>query len=74
MKKILFFCSLLAACTVNAQQLSAEEQKIIAYIRQNLPQNLKLLEEIVNINSGSMNVEGVKKVGEVLGKHLNRSA
>ncbi len=56
--------------TVKAQ-LSAEEKKIVAHIRKNMPQTLELLEEIVNINSGTLNTEGVREVGEVLRKHFD---
>ena len=35
-----------------------------------MPQTLKMLEQLVNINSGTLNVEGVRKTGEVLGKEF----
>ncbi len=46
--------------------VSNEEQKLIATIDQNTEQALSLLEKIVNINSGTDNIQGVFDVGEVL--------
>jgi glutamate carboxypeptidase len=61
----LSFCaSLLAA----GQGLNATEEKIIKAIRQKMPYHLQLLEQSVNINSGSLNTAGVKQVGELMAK------
>jgi glutamate carboxypeptidase len=49
-----------------AQKLTKEERAILAKIDEQMPETMKLLEDIVNINSGTLNVEGVKKVGAVL--------
>lgn len=49
-----------------AQQLSAEEKNLVDYINSQLPQTMTLLEQLVNINSGTLNTEGVKKVGAIL--------
>ena len=49
-----------------AQRLSREEKKIISAIDDNKEASIQLLEQIVNINSGTMNLEGVKEVGMVL--------
>ncbi|MDQ6812298.1 MAG: M20/M25/M40 family metallo-hydrolase [Bacteroidota bacterium] len=53
-------------------QLSREEKKIILHINKQMPQTLKMLEALVNINSGTLNVEGVRKTGELLGKEFNK--
>ena len=53
-------------------QLSADEKKIIAYINAHLGESEQLLIESVNINSGTLNVEGVKKVGAVYRKELDK--
>jgi glutamate carboxypeptidase len=45
--------------------LSGDEQKLTALIDKANPQALALLEQVVNINSGSQNFEGVRKVGDV---------
>lgn len=47
------------------------ESQILNQIEQDLPQAIATLEEIVNINSGTMNFEGVRAVGSVLQKELD---
>lgn len=46
-------------------QLSKLEKRIIKSVDANNPSAIKLWEEVVNINSGTMNFEGVQKVGQV---------
>jgi len=46
------------------------EKKIIESIDKNLDANLKLLKTSVNINSGTMNFEGVQEVGRLYQKEL----
>ena len=60
------FCSRLFA----QQNLSKSEQKITEAIDKNMPATRQLLEETVNINSGTFNIAGVKKVGERYAKEL----
>jgi glutamate carboxypeptidase len=48
-----------------ATELSAVEQKIVAAIQAHSPAALQFLERSVNINSGTMNLDGVGKVGEL---------
>ena len=52
------------------ESLNQEEQKILAYIDANMPRAIALLKESVNINSGTLNIEGVKKVGALFAKEL----
>ncbi|MBV8457803.1 MAG: M20/M25/M40 family metallo-hydrolase, partial [Acetobacteraceae bacterium] len=49
-----------------AQSLTPAEQKIVASVNANAPAEEKLLEELVNINSGTLNPEGVRRVKAVL--------
>jgi len=49
-----------------SQSLTPTEKNIAAQVAKNHAANLKLLEEIVNINSGSLNTAGVRKVAEKL--------
>ena len=72
MRWIILFFLFLSCFNGNAQSLTAEEKKIIANIRKHLSENLQLLEDLVNINSGTLNVAGVKKTGELLGKQFER--
>jgi len=69
------FLSLAFFLTVSigfAQQLSPEEKKLIAEVEKNYASTLALLEEVVNINSGSLNKEGVKAVGDVFAREFQK--
>ena len=79
MKKVFVLTTMLVAVvmSVNAQSnsaqsktLSKEEQQILAYIDANMPRAIALLKESVNINSGTLNMEGVKKVGALFAKEF----
>ncbi|RPA67305.1 M20 family peptidase [Cyclobacteriaceae bacterium YHN15] len=48
-----------------AQNLSDIERKLVGSIDKNYKETLALLEETVNINSGTLNLEGVREVGKV---------
>ena len=58
--------------TAAAAPLSAAEQALVEHIESHNAAALKLLEQAVNINSGSMNLEGVKKVGELFRPEFER--
>lgn len=79
MKKVLFvLCILVLQAPIFAQQeratnLNDEEKAIIAYIDQNMPRAIALLKESVNINSGTLNIEGVKKVGALFAKEFEKA-
>ncbi len=79
MKKVFFIlCSIVLQAPVFAQQgnatnLNDEEKAIIAYIDQNMPRAIALLKESVNINSGTLNIEGVKKVGALFAKEFEKA-
>lgn len=49
-----------------AQDLSAEEQRIVAYVDAHTEDAIDLLERTVNINSGTMNPGGVRRVADVM--------
>ena len=51
-----------------AQKLTRTEKKILKSIEANNAEAIQFLKDVVNINSGTMNHEGVKKVGDVFGK------
>ena len=66
---VLFF--ILLSCTAaSGQKLSAEEQKIINYIDANQTAEIALLENVVNIESSTENLAGVKQVGTVFRNEL----
>lgn len=65
MKKLLIFCVLfLLNGLLWAQGLSEKEKEILNRIDANHAEALEFLETNVNINSGTMNHEGVRQVGE----------
>ena len=55
----------------SAPALSATERRIAAAVDQRNTQALALLERVVNINSGTMNFEGVRKVGDAFKAELD---
>ncbi|HWK07989.1 MAG TPA: M20/M25/M40 family metallo-hydrolase [Puia sp.] len=72
MNRLLLYL-LLTALTMSGQaQLIAPEKKAIAYINNNMHQAMQLLVESVNINSGTLNIEGVKKVGALYAAELKK--
>ena len=73
MRIVLLAMALLVLQTVSAQPLTKEEKAILARIDAQMPETLKLLEEMVNINSGTLNVTGVRKVGDLLGKAFQQA-
>jgi glutamate carboxypeptidase len=54
------------------QKLSAEEKKLLERIEKNYQETVALLEEVVNINSGSLNLEGVREVGRVFEREFQK--
>ncbi|WP_444995568.1 M20/M25/M40 family metallo-hydrolase [Aliikangiella sp. IMCC44359] len=73
MKNTLFIILFTLSCgCVIAQTDRTEENKIVAQVQQLLPQSLKELEQVVNINSGTMNFTGVKQVGNIFKQQFDK--
>ncbi|MBI5280018.1 MAG: M20/M25/M40 family metallo-hydrolase [Burkholderiales bacterium] len=70
MKQLLVLALAFAAGGACAQ-LGDVEQRIAAAVRQRGPQALELLEQSVRINSGTLNIEGVREVGKVFRAELD---
>jgi glutamate carboxypeptidase len=84
MKKVILFAfAIIIVMSLHAQKnsklttnkeaettLNKEEQKLLSYIDANLPRAIEMLKESVNINSGTLNIEGVKKVGALFAKEF----
>ena len=68
MKKILLSIVLSGIlCPINSsygQRLSRTEKKIVEKVKAMDEASIDFLEKVVNINSGTMNLEGVKRVGD----------
>jgi glutamate carboxypeptidase len=52
-----------APTAAEAQGLSPQEQRIVQYVDAHADEAVGFLERVVNINSGTLNVEGVREVG-----------
>jgi glutamate carboxypeptidase len=51
-------------------ELNADEQRMMAWVDANIEGAIDLLEETINISSGTMNHEGVRSVGKVMAREL----
>jgi glutamate carboxypeptidase len=70
MRRSFAFCLLIFPLGVFGQ-LSRIEKKISSLVSTHHAEAVKLLEQVVNINSGSMNFDGVYKVGQVFKAKLD---
>ena len=85
MKKAILFTTILFSICIGANQtliaqttkatttLSKEAQKVMDYIDANMPRAIALLKESVDINSGTLNIEGVKKVGAIFAREFEKA-
>ena len=65
----------MAGGTIAAQGgLTADERKLVTVVDKNNDDALKLLERVVNINSGTQNFAGVREVGSIFVRSSTRSA
>ena len=72
-KTALFLFAMVIALSSVAQGLTKEEKQVMAWIDAHMPQAIELLKESVNINSGTLNIEGVKKVGALFAKEFEKA-
>ena len=70
--KLFYLLALLFISQSAQAQLNSDEKKIIEYIRANFAESEELLIESVNINSGTLNVDGVRKVGAIYRRELDK--
>ena len=63
--------STLSVTGIHAAELSAEEQRMADWIDAHAEDAIALLEETVNISSGTMNHDGVREVGRVMQRELD---
>jgi glutamate carboxypeptidase len=64
---------MVAGVSAPAQQgpaMSSVERTIVQQVQAQLPEGIALLERAVNINSGTMNLAGVREVGRLFGRQL----
>lgn len=67
-RKILFGMAVFAVSVSYSQNISRAEKKIAETVAGNMEEQLKFTEKVININSGTMNQEGVREVGAIFGK------
>ncbi len=63
---LLFAAGLMAFATPALAQLSKPEVQMIAVVEAEHDRSIALLERLVNQNSGSLNLDGVEKVGQMM--------
>ncbi|SOE19650.1 glutamate carboxypeptidase [Spirosomataceae bacterium TFI 002] len=68
MKKQFTILFLLVAVFAQAQKISETELRIIQSVESNNKEAIEFLKTVVNINSGTLNLEGVKQTGKVFGE------
>lgn len=73
MKKILLLLSIFCTQYSWAQTLSPLEQKIVDAVNKKMAYAEALLKESVDINSGTLNISGVKKVGDVFAREFTKA-
>ena len=66
MKSLIVFLLLLSSPALYASDLTETETRLATVIDRKLDASLVLLQHIVDLNSGTMNFEGVKTVGEAV--------
>jgi len=67
---LLCICTQLAPRSALAAPLTNKQTRLIQYVDAHKDDALKLLERVVNINSGTQNLEGVRAVGKVFQAQL----
>lgn len=70
--KTVLLLSILSAPYYGTSQVSRTEKKIVKAVDKHTDESLELLKKAVNINSGTMNFEGVRKVGELFKTELDK--
>ena len=69
-KLLLLFIYFTIVITAHTQPLTITEQQILQKVDADYASSIQLLKESVNINSGTYNSNGIKKVGDLYGKEL----
>ncbi|SDG95502.1 M20/M25/M40 family metallo-hydrolase [Psychroflexus sediminis] len=71
MKYQVLFLIVLSSMTSLAQQTSSKEELMLGFLEANARDQINFLEKTVNINSGTLNLEGVREVGMHYKKELD---
>jgi len=68
----LTFSLLILGRDIFAQTISKQEKQLLRSVEKNYEESVKFLENTVNTNSGTHNLEGVKKVGMIYKAELEK--
>ena len=69
--KLTILFALLAASLAAPATIAAQEQQILAHVREHAEEAIDFLQKVVDINSGSLNPEGVREVGALFREELD---
>jgi glutamate carboxypeptidase len=69
---ILLVLAFIVAPGLPAQQLTEVERTLVSAVDRNTPQTLQLLARAVNLNSGTFNLQGVRRVGRLFQAEYDR--
>lgn len=64
--------SLVLGASIYSQNLSRTERKIVKTVEANTKASIELLRKVVNVNSGTLNLKGVKRVGDIFEQEFRR--
>lgn len=67
---VLLLIAILAPGSASAQGLSRAEKKMQAWVEQHVQEQIAFLEKVVNISSGTLNLAGVRAVGDEFAKEF----
>ena len=71
MKNFALFLFFISGSFLYAQDIPQKEQEIVNYIREHKQEQIDFLIKTVNINSGTLNLDGVREVGMLYKKELD---
>src|ERR1700760_1913634 len=72
MRKLLLYITISLLATTTQAQLTDTEKKAVSYVTDHMDVAIQLLKQTVDINSGTLNIEGVKKVGAIYAHELEK--
>jgi len=72
LRQIAFALLFFVTFSIAAQKLSKDEKQILKIVEKYQAESIKFLEKTVNINSGTYNIDGVKKTGAIYKEMLDQ--
>jgi glutamate carboxypeptidase len=73
MRAVLIAITFTLACSAGGAELDANERALAAWVEAHQDDAISLLEQSVNINSGTLNTAGVRQVGDLFRAEFDRS-